>query len=87
MIWEFIQMLLITIFGFDNKPKYDLHKKPSWKSQLVVKLNNWIQKYFFVIAFIAIIICLIVFIIVCFTVVGASGVESGNYYNHIKDVV
>lgn len=82
MIKELIQMLLISL-GFNKNPKYDLHKPKTFPE----KVNKWIQKYFFVIAFIAIIICLIVFIIVCFTVVGASGVESGNYYNHIKDVV
>lgn len=81
MLREFILMLMIMLFGFDNSPKNDLRKKPTKNS----RLNNFIQRNFYI-AFILMFLCFIVFVIACFTFVGAS-VESGNYYYHLQDVI
>ena len=78
---EFLMMLFVMLFGVNNKPKNDLRKKQS------SKFNSFIQRNFFIIAFIVILLCFICFIITCFAVVGASGVESGNYYYHLQDVI
>lgn len=74
---EFLMMLFVMLFGVNNKPKTDLRKKQS------SKFNSFIQRNFFIIM----LLCFICFIITCFAVVGASGVESGNYYYHLQDVI
>ena len=87
MIFQLISLFLISL-GFGNKtptPKYDL-RKPEKKS-LMQTLNSFVTRYFGIIAVIAIIIALIVFVWACFTFVGASSLESGNVYNHMQDVI
>lgn len=63
-----------------------LQKKPT-REDYRKEINYFITRNFGIIAIIAIIFLLVVFVMVCFTVVGASGVESGNYYNHFQEVI
>lgn len=88
MFREFIMLLLVSLFGQSNCPKHDLRKQaPRHKSNMMAKVNRFIQRNRTTIALIFIILCFILFVIVCFTVVGASGTESGNVYYHMKDVI
>lgn len=83
MIPEWIPMLIILLFGLNNPN--DLRKQPT-KKDFKKSFNYWVQRNFPVIAFITVMICLVIFVLVCFTIVGAS-VESGNYYNHFHEVI
>ena len=50
------------------------------------KLNQWVERNFYLIALAVMLIALLTVILVCFIWVGSS-VESGNYYYHIKGVI
>lgn len=86
-ITYFLSLLYLLIFGdtTTNKPVYDLRKKPTREDNLR-SFNCWIARNFYIICLATIVILLIVFIIVCFSIVGASTLESGTYYNHIGDL-
>lgn len=88
MILKIIQMLIILLVGTknNNAPVYDLRKKPTREDHLK-NLNCIFQKYYYIFIIVFLIAIFLVFLGVCFTVVGASGVESGNYYYHLKNVV
>lgn len=67
-----------------------LNKKMSNKEKRIyykVKINLWIERNFGFIALAAIFILLILFVVMCFWLVGLSGTESGTIYNHIGDVI
>lgn len=86
MIRQIIQMLLVMIVGNSNRPVNDLRKKPTREDHL--KTANCIfKKYRFILNAIFFLSIFILFVWVCFTFVGASGVESGSYYNHMVDVI
>ena len=81
-----IQILIISLFGAGKGPTHDLRKKPT-KEDHMRTLNCFIQRYFYIFVAIFIMLLFITFVCVCFASVGASGVESGNYYNHIQEVI
>lgn len=81
---NYLQLLLLSIFSMFNNDTPVRLNKPLTLSE---KINIWTEKNFYLLCFIAIVGCLIIFCIVCFIVVGASAVESGNMYNHIQDVI
>ncbi len=82
-----LQTLLILLFGTkENVPKHDLRKTPT-KNDYNKILNCWIQRNFYILALITIIICLIGFVIVCFMIVGVSATESGTLYNHMGGMI
>lgn len=86
MIRQLIQMLIIMIVGNSNGPVNDLRKKPTREDHLKT-LNCIIQRYYYVFVGLFLLGVFIAFICVCFAFVGASGVESGSYYNHMVDVI
>ncbi len=63
-----------------------LHKKPT-REDYMRDINCWIQRNFYILCAIAIMILLVVFVVACFTIVGASATESGVQYNHFQDVI
>lgn len=73
--------LHILIFKEDDKVR--LARKPT-KDDYVKSLNCWIARHFYILAFLAILILLLIFIGLCFALVGTSAVESGTYYYHLK---
>ena len=81
-----IYLLQLLVTGVETsltpKPqaKHDLRKKKS----LTERLNDTCEKYFPLLCGIAIILCLFVFVWVCFTIVGISAVESGVMRNFIN---
>lgn len=86
MILQLLQALFVSLFGINNRPVHDLRKKPTREDHLRT-LNCVLQKYSYIFIAIFLIAIFIVFTWACFTFVGASGVESGNYYNHLSDVI
>ena len=82
-----IQELLVLIMGnVDNDRPVRLEKREP-KMNIKKMLNNWVYRNFGIIALVAIILLFIIFVWVCFTIVGFSGTESGLQYNHFQDIV
>jgi len=81
-----LSLLWILLVGTQTTDKVRLEKKPT-KEDHLRNFNCWIQRNFYIIALAAILICLFVFILVCFVVVGVSTVESGTVYNHLNDII
>ena len=80
-----IYLLQLLVTGVETsltpkKPKHDLRKKKS----ITERLNDTCEKYFPLLCGIAIILCLFVFVWVCFTIVGISAVESGVMRNFMN---
>lgn len=74
------------LVGNTNGPVNDLRKKPTREDHLK-NINGIIYKYRFILNAIFFLGIFILFVWICFTYVGVSGVESGSYYNHILDVI
>ena len=85
MILQLLQLLLVSLFG-TRGPVNDLHKKPT-KQDRLRNLNSILGRYSYIFMALFLIAVFIVFLWCCITFVGASGVESGNYYNHMTDVI
>ena len=83
---NFIYYLINLLFGTMNVPKHDLRKKPT-RNDNMRKLNRFIERNFYIICVLAIIFLLIMFVVVCYSIVGVSAVESGVPYNHIGDII
>lgn len=66
--------------------KRDRQKKRVFKQSTNERINNFMIKYFGVILVAILLLLLALFLSFSFIVIGAS-LESGNYYNHLGDVV
>ena len=78
-----IQLLQLLLFGDMNKPVHDLHKK-STRNDKLLELNETLGQYFYIICIAVILLCLLIFVAVCFYVCGISAVESGAMRNFIN---
>ena len=82
-----IRSLLILLFGTSkNVPKHDLRKKPT-SDDAIKSLNEFLQRNFYIICVLAIIFLLIVFVIVCYALVGVSATDSGTMYNSMEKII
>lgn len=81
-----VLLILLTFLGFKTGPVNDLRKQPT-REDYRRSLNCWVQRNFGIVALATIILLLIVFVFVCYALVGVSAVESGNYHNHFMDVI
>ena len=81
-----LSLLSILLNGTDNVPKHDLRKKPT-SDDAIKSLNDFLQRNFYIICVASIIFLLIVFVIVCYMVVGVSAVESGTVYNNMEAII
>jgi choline-glycine betaine transporter len=66
----------------------DIHRKRKLKTKqpIKIRINNWVMRNFGFLLLLIIFLMLILFMIFSFQIVGAS-LESGNYYNHLGDVI
>ncbi len=78
-----IQLLQFLLFGDMHKPVNDLHKR-STRNDKLLKWNLILGQYFYIICIAVILLCLLLFIAVCFYVCGISAVESGGLRNFIN---
>ena len=82
-----IRSLLILLFGTSkNVPKHDLRKKPT-SEDAIIELTHFLQRNFYIICVLAIIFLLIVFVIVCYALVGVSATDSGTMYNSMERII
>ena len=86
MIIKLIQMLIILVSIKTNCPVHDLRKKPTRKDHLK-NIECILRKYSHIFIALFLLAIFIVFTLACFSYVGASGVESGNYYYHLKEAI
>ena len=87
MIRKLVQMFIVLLVGTKTtQPVHDLRKKPTREDHLK-NLNHIFQKYFYIWIGLFMLGIFIVFVAVCVAYVGASGVESGTYYNHLHQVI
>lgn len=61
-------------------------RKLKTKQPIKIKINNWVMRNFGFLLLLIVFLMLILFMIFSFQIVGAS-LESGNYYNHLGDVI
>lgn len=61
-------------------------RKLKTKQPIKIRINNWVMKNFGFLLLLIVFLMLILFMIFSFQIVGAS-LESGNYYNHLGDVI
>jgi len=80
---SFLRLLQVLILGNRNVPKHDLRKKPT-SDDAIKSLNEFLQRNFYIICVASIIFLLIVFVIVCYALVGVSAVESGAMRNFVN---
>lgn len=66
-----------------NKKMTNQEKRIHYK----IKINLWIERNFGFIALAAIVILLIIFIVMCFWIVGVSATESGTVYNQMGRII
>ena len=85
-IFQFIQMLILLIVGTKTvQPVNDLHKKPTKEDHLKT-INCFILRYWGICAGLFLLAIFIVFVIFCYSYAG-TGIESGHYYYHLKEVI
>lgn len=87
-----IRSLLILLSGIlflltGNSNEKDILRKKPTKEDHIRTIECWIERHFTVLCFIAIVLVLIAFMFVCFTVCGVSATESGVQYNHFQEVI
>lgn len=61
-------------------------RKLKTKQPTKIRINNWVMRNFGFLLLLIVFLILILFMIFSFQIVGAS-LESGNYYNHLGDVI
>jgi len=84
MIIEIIQTILLFEAN-SNRPANDLRKKPVKEDiQIADILLSNVKPALIILLIIA---AFIAFVLIMMALVGASGVESGTYYNHFDEVV
>ena len=86
IFYSFLSLLWVLLVGTPNQPKHDLRKQPK-KEDINRKINLWIERNFGLIALATIVFLLILFVLMCFWLVGVSAVESGIQYNHFEEVI
>ena len=86
-----LSLLWILLAGTPTPDKSTiLNRKMSSQEKRIyykVRFNLWIERNFGFIALAAIIILLIIFVAMCYWLVGVSAVESGTVYNHFQEVI
>ena len=82
MIRSLLTLLLTLLLGDANAPKHDLHKRPTREDRF--KANSFFKRDIYIMAGIAIL--MIVFVVVCFLIVG-SCTDSGAVYNQMGRVI
>ena len=82
-----ILLVLLTILGFrSNRPKVDLHRKPTFEDR-VDEVRDWVTLNFSFIALAVVIGVLVFFVWFCFFMVGLSATDSGMLYNNFDKVI
>lgn len=79
-----ILQLILLVFMNIFQPDYNKPVRLGKKQTASEKVNNWIYRHYYELLIITIFILLVILALAIFTFVGP--VESGNYYNHIKEV-
>lgn len=78
-----VLMTLLAIFGYNLQPQPARLQK---KVTLREKINCWVYIHRYELLLFIAIMSMIIFALAVFLVIG-SATDSGNVYNHIKDVV
>jgi len=81
-----IRTILALLFNADNVNEPVRLQKEPIKTPVNVKVNDFIQRNFYLIALVVMLILLFIIIICCFVFIG-SATDSGNYYYVMKEVI
>ena len=86
-----LSLLWILLAGTPTPNKSTILNKKMSKTEkriyFKVRVQLWMERNFVFIALAVIIILLIIFVAMCFWLVGVSAVESGTVYNHFQEVI
>ena len=73
-----------------SKQPVRLHKKDdvsSFLNRIEMKIEDWVFRYAHILLPLFIIMGLILFVMLCFAIIGVSATESGVQYNQFKNIV
>ena len=87
IITSIIQFLLILLVGTPKNKKVRLAKQENKISPFLNKLADVALRYAHIILPLFLIILMVLFVFLCYTVVGGSATDSGLTYNHLQDVI
>ena len=87
IITSIIQFLLILLVGTPKNNKARLGKKEDDISPFLNKLDDWAMRYAHIILPILLITLMILFVLLCYAIIGVSATDSGLQYNHLQDVI
>ena len=86
-----LSLLWILLVGTPTPDKSTILNKKMSKQEkrtyMKIRFNLWIERNFGFIALAAILILLLLFVVMCFWLIGVSAVESGTMYNHFEEVI
>ena len=88
IITSIIQFLLILLVGTPKNKKARLGKQENNQfSPFLNTIEMWAMRYAHIILPICLIMLMILFVALCYAIIGVSATDSGLQYNHLKDVI
>ena len=91
IITSIIQFLLILLVGTPKNNKARLGKKENdvspFLNKIEMNLEVWVLRHAHILLPICLIILMILFVFVCYLIIGVSATDSGLQYNHLQDVI
>ena len=81
------EYILSLIFAGKNSPEPVRLNKPKSKITLTEWINSFVERNFYLIILLTILVLLTVFVICCFAIVGMSATDSGLTYNQMTRVI
>ena len=87
IITSILQFLLILLVGTPKNKKVRLAKQETNDSPFLNKLDDWACRNAHIIFPICLIVLMVLFVFLCYAVIGVSATDSGLQYNHLQDVI
>ena len=87
IITSIIQFLLILLVGTPKNKKARLEKQKDDISPFLNKLDEWAMRNVHIILPICLITLMILFVLLCYAIIGVSATDSGLQYNHFQEVI
>ena len=83
-----IQTLQVLLIGDNPTGQVRLEKRPQQNRWTISrKIEAYIARHFYLIMVLFMLILLVVFVTVCFAIVGASATDSGVTYNAMESII
>ena len=84
---NFLTTLHYLLVGDNPTGKVRLQKQQKTRTEISRRIESYIARHFYLIMVLFMLILLVVFITVCFAIVGASATDSGVTYNAMERII